>query len=142
MVQGKLTVPQFQGDELTNPQVVALLPKIFVQEGSEQTRGRPPLRGAAIDCTLKNGEVIRLVSKNAKGSPTTPLTGDSLRMKFDSLVEPIVGSAGADALYAAIRALPSAPISTRSPPRYARRGSPRLQRRPMPERSVLAAARP
>jgi len=96
---GRLTVAEFEDSALADPVVADLIGKITVTEGTEETKGWPPLRGASIDVWRKDGEKIAVRSINAKGSPTTPLTGDDLRVKFMSLAAPVFGDATAGQLH-------------------------------------------
>ncbi|MFC0220266.1 MmgE/PrpD family protein [Pseudochelatococcus lubricantis] len=96
---GRLTVAEFEDSALQDPVVAELIDKITVHEGTEETKGWPPLRGASADVWRTDGTKISVRSKNAKGSPTTPLTGKDLRAKFMSLAAPVLGEDKAGELH-------------------------------------------
>ncbi|HEV7799534.1 MAG TPA: MmgE/PrpD family protein [Burkholderiales bacterium] len=68
----------------------------------EAVHGQAP-HSAFLDITLENGEQLRAQTDIVVGHPDNPMSWDDLRVKFEGLVEPVIGVAKTAELYAAAR---------------------------------------
>lgn len=83
----------FTDEQLRNPAIQSLIPKIrLVSDDSMATTA------ASVTVRFANGEEISAETPLAKGNPGNPLGWDGMRLKFMSLVEPVLGGE-AEALF-------------------------------------------
>jgi 2-methylcitrate dehydratase PrpD len=106
LVRGRVTPHDFSHEALGDSTVRRLLPRIQVRDWTEATTAFPHQRHAKVTVRTTDGQVATKVALTRKGDPDNPLTDADLDEKFAGLAAPVIGSATADDLRAAIRRLP------------------------------------
>jgi 2-methylcitrate dehydratase PrpD len=101
-LQGKFSIPfcialalrgyhvvatDFCAERLTDAAVMAIIPRIDVEEVSNQDRW-----AAHLDVILADGTTLHADQHVVRGHPNNPMTWDDMEHKFVGLVEPILGA--------------------------------------------------
>lgn len=108
IVHGAATVPAFREPARTDETIRALARCVFVREDPEATAKLPALRPAKVTITLKDGRVLRAQAMTNRGDTEDPYTPAEVRQKFFDLAVPFWGQSHAEAIIAAVDALPGA----------------------------------
>ena len=108
IVHGAATVPAFREVARTDETIRSLARRVFVREDAEATAKLPALRPARVTVTLKNGRVLEAQALTNRGDTEDPYTPAEVRQKFFDLAVPVWGQPRAEAIIAAIDALPGA----------------------------------
>ena len=88
----------FVDSSMRDEAVMDLVPRVQL----EAVQGQSP-HSAFLDVTLDNGETLHGETKIVLGHPENPMSWEDLRIKFEGLVEPVLGSSGAAELFEAAR---------------------------------------
>ena len=83
---------------MQNRAVMDIVPRVQL----EAIQGQSP-HSAFLDVTLEDGEVLHGETKIVLGHPDNPMSWEDLRVKFEGLVEPVLGPAGTVELFEAAR---------------------------------------
>ncbi|MCC7487332.1 MAG: MmgE/PrpD family protein [Burkholderiales bacterium] len=94
----RLVASDFSDAALRDPAVAGLLPLIELEAVPGQHNYT-----AYLDVHLDTGECLHAGVERCLGHPDNPLTWDDLRVKFEGLVEPVLGAASAAAIYREVR---------------------------------------
>lgn len=109
IAHGAATVPAFREPARTDEMIRALARRIFVREDPEATAKLPALRPAHVTITLTDGRVLEAQALTNRGDTEDPYTPAEVRQKFFDLAVPVWGQSRAEAIIAAVDALPQAP---------------------------------
>lgn len=94
----RVVASDFNDDTLRDPAVMAVLPVVKL----EAVQGQAP-HSAYLDVTLEGGEHLHAQTDIVIGHPDNPMSWDDLRVKFEGLVEPVLGKAKTAGLFEAAR---------------------------------------
>lgn len=108
IVYGAATVPAFREPARTDETIRALARRVFVSEDPEATAKLPALRPAKVTITVKDGRVLQAQAMTNRGDTEDPYTPAEVRQKFFDLAVPVWGQSHAEAIIAAVDALPGA----------------------------------
>ncbi len=108
IVHGAATVPAFREPARTDETIRALARRVFVREDPEATAKLPALRPARVTITLKDGRVLQAQAMTNRGDTEDPYPPAEVRQKFFDLAVPVWGQSHAEAIIAAVDALPGA----------------------------------
>lgn len=108
IVHGGATVPAFREPARTDEMIRALARRIFVREDPEATAKLPALRPARVTIMLTDGRVFEAQALANRGDTEDPYTPAEVRQKFFDLAVPVWGQSRAEAIIAAVDALPQA----------------------------------
>ena len=92
LVNGKVSLSDFEGTEITNPQILSLMKKIHM-EVSEGISGGEYFNGTwetAVGITLNNGQRLYKRVRYATGDPENPLNAEKISEKFLDCISRIV----------------------------------------------------
>ena len=84
----------FTDDKMHDASVMDIVPLVEL----EAVQGQPP-HSAHLDVYLANGEHLHADTDIVIGHPDNPMSWDDLRVKFEGLVEPVIGAAKAKTLF-------------------------------------------
>ena len=112
IVHGAATVPAFREPARTDEMIRALARRIFVREDPEATAKLPALRPARVTIMLTDGRVFEAQALTNRGDTEDPYTPAEVRQKFFDLAVPVWGQSRAEAIIAAVDALPQAHDTT------------------------------
>ncbi|WP_420103872.1 MmgE/PrpD family protein [Bosea sp. (in: a-proteobacteria)] len=112
IVHGGATVPAFREPARTDEMIRALARRIFVREDPEATAKLPALRPARVTIMLTDGRVFEAQALTNRGDTEDPYTPAEVRQKFFDLAVPVWGQSRAEAIIAAVDALPQAHDTT------------------------------
>jgi 2-methylcitrate dehydratase PrpD len=99
---GGVRLAAFTPERLADPATRALMPRIRVEVDPDCAAVFPARRSARVDIRLTDGRALHHYQPTRKGDPDAPLTDGELSDKFRELAAPVVGTAAADALLAAL----------------------------------------
>jgi 2-methylcitrate dehydratase len=105
LLDGDVTVMQFENDRWRAPDVMALVEKTSVRSSDMLMAKLPKGRGATIEITFTSGHSVRETVEIAEGDAQRPLSQASLERKFTNFAIPVVGSAAAERILLLIEAL-------------------------------------
>jgi 2-methylcitrate dehydratase PrpD len=88
----------FVDASMRDERVMDIVPKVEL----EAVQGQSP-HSAYLDVTLENGETLHGETKIVLGHPENAMSWEDLRVKFEGLVEPVLGAAAAAELFDAAR---------------------------------------
>lgn len=88
----------FNETTMRDPAVMQVVPVVELEAVQGQS-----LHAAHLDVYLDDGEHLHADTDVVIGHPDNPMEWDDLRAKFEGLVEPILGAAKTEALYASLR---------------------------------------
>ncbi|WP_408902003.1 MmgE/PrpD family protein [Plastoroseomonas hellenica] len=100
---GAVRLDAFAPARLADPLLRAFMAKVSVSLAPDLADAYPGRRAARIRLELRDGRVFDHEQPTRKGDPEDPLTDPELDAKFHELVAPVLGEAGAAALFQAIR---------------------------------------
>lgn len=88
----EVTPRQFQGDKLTDPRILHLVPKVKAQTSEEFERLFPTRQPCRVEIRTRSGQHLACRVDYPKGDPRDPLTDVQLRQKFSALAEGVLTS--------------------------------------------------
>jgi 2-methylcitrate dehydratase len=95
LLEGDITVAQFEKDRWRAQDVTALVEKTSVKPGEALIAKLPKGRGASVEVVFTDGQSLRETVEIPEGDAERPLSRPSLEHKFMSFAEPVVGAEGA-----------------------------------------------
>jgi 2-methylcitrate dehydratase len=96
LLDGDVTVAQFEKDRWRSQDVMALVEKTSVKPGEALIAKLPKGRGASIEIVFADGQSLRETVEVPEGDAERPLSRSSLERKFMNFAVPVVGNAGAE----------------------------------------------
>jgi 2-methylcitrate dehydratase len=96
LLDGDVTVTQFEKDRWRAPDVMALVEKTSVKAGETLIAKLPKGRGASIELVFADGQTLRQTVEVPEGDAERPLSRSSLERKFLNFAVPVVGKAAAE----------------------------------------------
>jgi 2-methylcitrate dehydratase len=96
LLDGDVTVAQFEKDRWRAQDVLALVDKTTVKPGESLIAKLPKGRGANVEIVFTDGQSLREAVEVPEGDPARPLSRSSLERKFMNFAVPVVGKAGAE----------------------------------------------
>jgi 2-methylcitrate dehydratase len=105
LLDGDLTLAQFEKDRWRAPDVTDLVQKTTVRPSSELMTKLPNGRGASMEIVFSDGATLREVVDVPEGDARRPLSSASLRSKFMAAAVPVLGVAQSQTLLAQANAL-------------------------------------
>jgi 2-methylcitrate dehydratase len=105
LVDGDVTVRQFENDRWRAPEVMALVEKISVKPSEALMAKLPKGRGASVEITFVSGQPARETVEIAEGDAQRPLSQASLERKFMNFAVPVVGSSAAERILSLVEDL-------------------------------------
>jgi 2-methylcitrate dehydratase len=105
LLDGDVTVVQFEKDRWRAQDVMALVEKTSVKPGEALIAKLPKGRGASIEIVFADGESLRETVEVPEGDAERPLSQSSLQRKFMNFAVPVVGKAGAERVLSLIDGL-------------------------------------
>ncbi|WP_439597108.1 MmgE/PrpD family protein [Falsiroseomonas sp.] len=103
LVLGGVRIAAFTQENLTNPRIRAVMPKVTVSLDPALAADYPARRAANLEVRLTDGRLLRHHQPTRKGDPDAPLSEAELDAKFQELAQPMVGPDAASALLAQLR---------------------------------------
>ena len=105
LLDGDVTVHQFEKDRWRAPEVMALVEKTTVQPSEALMSKLPKGRGAIVEIAFTDGSSLREAVEIAEGDAKRPLSRESLERKFMSFSVPVVGSSAAKRIVSMVDSL-------------------------------------
>lgn len=96
LLDGDVTVAQFEKDRWRAADVLALVEKTSVKPGEALIAKLPKGRGATIEIAFTDGQSLRETVEVPEGDALRPLSRSSLERKFMNFAVPVVGKASAE----------------------------------------------
>ncbi|TQF33218.1 hypothetical protein UNPA324_29500 [Bradyrhizobium sp. UNPA324] len=96
LVDGDVTVSQFENDRWRDLDVMALVDKTSVKPGESLIAKLPRGRGASVEIVLADGQSARETVEVPEGDALRPLARASLERKFMNFAVPVVGKAAGE----------------------------------------------
>lgn len=96
LLDGDVTVSQFEKDRWRGQDVIGLIEKTSVKPAEQLIATRPKGRGASVEIVLAGGQSLRETVEVAEGDAERPLSRSSLERKFLNFAVPVVGKPGAE----------------------------------------------
>lgn len=107
LIHGETGPAVFTAEMVADAGVQELSRRVEVIEDSELTRRGRGSRGARIEIATRSGQTLVGAVDHSLGDPALPLTYDDVITKFRRLTYPTLGAGRAEAIHAAVMALPS-----------------------------------
>lgn len=105
LLDGDVTIAQFEKDRWRDPDVMALVEKTSVKPGEALIARVPKGRGASVEIVFADGQTLRDTVEVPEGDAERPLLQSSLERKFKNLAVPVVGNAGAERVMSLVDSL-------------------------------------
>jgi 2-methylcitrate dehydratase len=105
LLDGDVTVRQFENDRWRALEVMALVEKTSVKPSETLMAKLPKGRGASVEITFTSGQSVRETVEIAEGDAQRPLSQASLERKFMNFAVPVVGSLAAERIVALVENL-------------------------------------
>ncbi len=105
LLDGDVTVSQFEKDRWRGQDVMALVEKTSVKPGGSLIAKLPKGRGASIEIVFADGQSFRESVEIPEGDAKRPLSRWSLERKFMNFAVPVVGKASAERVMALVDGL-------------------------------------
>lgn len=102
LINGNLTLSEFEEDRLADAGVHELMKKIKIKSDDALTRQFPGNRGARIELVMRDGSIISMATDNPLGSPENPVTLAQVVTKFRILASPVLSKSQIDKIITAI----------------------------------------
>jgi 2-methylcitrate dehydratase len=96
LLDGDVTVAQFEKDRWRSPDVMALVDKTSVKPGESLIAKLPKGRGASVEIVFADGQSLRETVEVPEGDAERPLSQPSLERKFTNFAVPVIGIPGAE----------------------------------------------
>jgi 2-methylcitrate dehydratase len=107
LLDGDVTVTQFDKDRWRDRDVMHLVEKTAVRVGAALLAKLPKGRGAGVEIVFADGATLRETVEVPEGNPQRPLSQSSLQSKFMTVAVPVVGPSGAKLVLSQVDALES-----------------------------------
>jgi 2-methylcitrate dehydratase len=107
LLDGDVTLGQFDKDRWRDRDVMALVEKTTVKPGASLMVKLPKGRGAAVEVVFADGATLRETVEVPEGDSQRPLSAASLQNKFMTAALPVIGETGAKLVLSQIDALES-----------------------------------
>ncbi|MCB4822010.1 MmgE/PrpD family protein [Roseicella aerolata] len=98
LVLGGVRIAAFAPENLQNPNIRAIMPKVTVELDPELADAYPAKRAAKVRVALADGRELYRFQPTRKGDPDAPLSDAELSEKFRELCAPVIGAGPAEAL--------------------------------------------
>jgi 2-methylcitrate dehydratase PrpD len=98
LVLGGVRIAAFEPENLVNPAIRAIMPKVAVELDPELADAYPAKRAAKVWLDLADGRQLYRYQPTRKGDPDAPLSDAELGEKFRELCSPIIGAPAAEAM--------------------------------------------
>ncbi len=107
LLDGDVTLGQFDRDRWRDRDVMALVEKTTVKPGVALMAKLPKGRGAGVEVVFADGTTLREAVEVPEGDSQRPLSRASLQSKFMTAALPVIGAAGAKLVLSQVDALES-----------------------------------
>ncbi len=108
LVRGAITPADLADGDLSDPEILRLSRAMVMREDAEANAQFPQKRLARVALTLSDGRVLQSGWTTPRWDAEAPPTDAELRAKFHALADPVLGTARAAAILAALDDLPEA----------------------------------
>lgn len=98
-LRGELLVAEYEPDVMNDARVLSLMTRIKLAPAEDLDALYPRLWPARVEVTLKGGRRRAVQLESAPGGADAPIGPELFRAKFDRLVGPVLGNAGAKRLW-------------------------------------------
>jgi 2-methylcitrate dehydratase len=105
LLDGDVTVDQFEKDRWRARDVMELVEKTSVKPGASLIAKIPKGRGANIVIAFADGQSLHETVEVPEGDPERPLSRSSLERKFMNFATPVVGKSGAERVMSLVNGL-------------------------------------
>jgi 2-methylcitrate dehydratase len=105
LLDGDVTVDQFEKDRWRARDVMELVEKTSVKPGASLIAKIPKGRGASIVIAFADGQSLHETVEVPEGDPERPLSRSSLERKFMNFAAPVVGKSGAERVMSLVNGL-------------------------------------
>lgn len=105
LLDGDVTVAQFEKDRWRAQDVMALVEKTTVKPGEALIAKLPKGRGASVEIVFADGQTLRDTVEVPEGDAERPLSRASLERKFINFAVPVVGKDGAERIMSLVDGL-------------------------------------
>jgi 2-methylcitrate dehydratase len=105
LLDGDVTVSQFEKDRWRGSDVMALVEKTSVKPGESLIAKFPKGRGANVEIVFADGQSLRETVEVPEGDADRPLSRASLERKFMNFAIPVVSKAGAERIMSLVASL-------------------------------------
>ncbi|MEA2759150.1 MAG: 2-methylcitrate dehydratase, partial [Methylobacteriaceae bacterium] len=105
LLDGDVTVMQFEKDRWRSQDVMALVEKTAVKPSEALMTKLPKGRGASVEITFTSGQSVRETVEIAEGDAQRPLSQASLKRKFMNFAVPVVSSPAAERIVSLVDSL-------------------------------------
>jgi 2-methylcitrate dehydratase len=105
LLDGDVTVAQFEKDRWRAKDVIALVEKTSVKPGEALIAKLPKGRGTNIEIVFADGQSLRETVEVPEGDAERPLSRSSLERKFMNFAVPVVGKAAAERIVSLVDGL-------------------------------------
>jgi 2-methylcitrate dehydratase len=105
LLDGDVTVLQFEKDRWRAQDVMALVEKTSVKTGEALIAKVPKGRGASVEIMFTDGQSLRETVEIPEGDAERPLSRASLERKFNNFAIPLIGAQGAERIISLIDGL-------------------------------------
>ncbi|WP_200305702.1 MmgE/PrpD family protein [Paracraurococcus ruber] len=102
LVLGGVRIAAFSPENLANPAIRAVMPKVTVELDPELADAYPAKRAAKVRVELADGRRLDRYQPTRKGDPDAPLSDAELSEKFRELCDPVIGAEASAGLLAAL----------------------------------------
>ena len=109
LLDGDVTVAQFEHDRWRDRDVMALVEKTVVKPSAALMAKMPKGRGASVEVVLADGRSLRQTVAVPEGDAQRPLSRASLERKFMTFAVPVLGAEGARTLVSLVDRLEDLP---------------------------------
>lgn len=106
VARGRLAPTDISGDALVDPEILRLSDRIRLIDAPDLSARFPAERYARVRFRMNDGRVLESETMPARGDAERPLSDEQILSKFHDLADGPLGRTAADALHAAILALP------------------------------------
>ncbi len=89
---GGVRLAAFAPEQLTNPAIRAIMPRVTVSLDPALARAYPRQRAANLTVTLRDNRTLEHHQPTRKGDPDMPLSDAELSQKFTELAAPVLGA--------------------------------------------------
>ena len=105
LLDGEVTVAQFEKGRWRAQDVMALVEKTSVKPGEALVAKIPKGRGASVEIVFADGQSLRETVEVPEGDAERPLSRSSLERKFMNFAVPVVGKVGAERIVSLVNGL-------------------------------------
>jgi 2-methylcitrate dehydratase len=105
LLDGDVTVAQFEKNRWRDQEVMALVAKTSVKPGEALIAKLAKGRGANIEIVFADGQTLRETVEVPEGDSDRPLSRSSIERKFMNFAGPVIGAAGAEHVVSLVNAL-------------------------------------